>query len=185
MTAATSEPVKLLMKATPVEPGMPRMGRSRGRKRMSEALKAPSCSNTPSRPQKSMTAGIRFRPAMKPSLAPEPPEPIRLAPVSPMVPKEPLRLVMPRDTARPKGRLSSLAHTKPTASTPATPAAAAITRGPTTDTTWPGVVVARLEKMRMVTKKVMSPADWVLFRMFFSRKPRAKNTAPITRHITK
>ena len=40
-----------------------------------------------------MTAGIRLKPAMKPSLAPVPPEPIRLAPVSPMVPKAPDRLV--------------------------------------------------------------------------------------------
>ena len=96
MTAATSEPVKLEMNAMPHLPGMPRSGRSRGRNRTSDALNAPSCSNTPSRPQKNMTAGIRLKPAMKPSFAPVPPLPMRFAPVSPICPNEPARLVKSR-----------------------------------------------------------------------------------------
>ena len=102
-----------------------------------------------------------------------------------MVVGKPKVQLMPKETARPKGKFITLAQMKPRSTVPATPQAAESNRAGRTDSTCCGVVVARLEKIRMVTKKVIRPPDWVLDMMPFSRKPRAKNTAPITRQRTK
>ena len=68
---------------------------------------------------------------------------------------------------------------------PKTPQAAAVSSAGRTDSTCSGVVCARLEKIRMVTKNVIRLEACVFPRMLLSRKPSAKNTAPMIRHMTK
>ena len=102
-----------------------------------------------------------------------------------MVVGKPNVQLMPNDTASPNGMCMSLAQTNPISTVPATPQTAASTSGGNTEITCCGVVVARLEKIRIVTKNVIRLPACVLARMPFSKNPSARNTAPMIRHMTK